>query len=554
MLNADKTFTYTPTGNYNGTDSFAYRVSDGQAQSNIVTVSLTVMAVNDAPVAVADSASTSEDTAVDIAVLANDSDVESGTLTPTVVTGPAHGTVTLNPNGTFHYTPTANYNGTDSFTYRVSDGQAQSNVVTVSLTVTAVNDLPVATNDSVQVTINSSARIDVLANDTDIDSTTLTPSVVAGPSHGTVTLNSDGSFQYAPTSGYSGTDSFTYRLNDGQSNSNVATVSIQVLANTAPVAVDRALTLQEDDIHVLTWAELGIIDSDSTNLSVIFEHPNRGELQFYNGTEWVAVTDLHPVLTRRDRCEATSAMSPGRMRRVSRAIRTMAPTATVGDRYARFYFGGFDGIAYSEAAQMVITVMPVADAPIITAYDAGDGYSTVVASMNLDTVPNPDDAPTILPGPTLDGWTLITNPPGGEAALGGVDAFKIWQNGDTFVYPNGDEVSVVRLQQQLANELADKAGATSRHWVSSARSRRLLAGSTGEFYYVGGPAGFPGNSAADMKVYADDVVIGEIDGASGDSSEWHQYSFLVLGHWRAGDDQSREHAGGTAGISRRHDR
>ena len=132
-------------------------------------------AVNDAPVAVNDSYSTNEDTPLTVnapGVLGNDTDVDGDSLTAVLVTGPTHGTLTLNSNGSFTYTPTANYNGPDSFTYRVSDGSALSNIATVSLTVTAVNDAPVAvnnsysTNEDTQLTVSAPG---VRGNDTDVE-------------------------------------------------------------------------------------------------------------------------------------------------------------------------------------------------------------------------------------------------------------------------------------------------------------------------------------------------------------------------------------------------
>ena len=137
-LGADGGFTYTPNANFNGTDSFTYTAGDGTAVSNVATVTITVTAVNDAPVAVNDAATTAEDTAVSGNVLTNDTDVDAGTtLTATLVANPANGTVTLASNGSFTYTPNANFNGTDSFTYTASDGTAASNVATVTITVSA---------------------------------------------------------------------------------------------------------------------------------------------------------------------------------------------------------------------------------------------------------------------------------------------------------------------------------------------------------------------------------------------------------------------------------
>ena len=112
-------------------------------------MTVTVTGVNDAPVAVNDAATTAEETAVSGNVLTNDTDVDAGTtLTATLVANATNGTVTLASDGSFTYTPAANFNGTDSFTYTATDGTAVSSVATVTVTVTGVNDAPVAVNDA----------------------------------------------------------------------------------------------------------------------------------------------------------------------------------------------------------------------------------------------------------------------------------------------------------------------------------------------------------------------------------------------------------------------
>src|SRR6266542_4018533 len=144
------------------------------------------------------------------------SDADGNTLTAVLVTGPSHGTLTLNPDGSFIYTPNTNYNGTDSFTYKANDGTTNSAVATVTLTVISVNDAPVAGNASYSTDEDAVLTIPapgVLANVTDADGNTLTAVLVTGPSHGTLTLNPDGSFIYTPNTNYNGTDSFTYKAN-----------------------------------------------------------------------------------------------------------------------------------------------------------------------------------------------------------------------------------------------------------------------------------------------------------------------------------------------------
>ena len=232
--NADGSFTYTPAANYNGTDTFTYRASDGTANSAPATVTVKVTAVNDAPVANPDTATTKANTRVVINVKANDTDVENNPLTSTVLTNPANGTVARNYDGTYTYTPKANFTGTDTFTYRVSDGAATSAPATVTVTVPPTNVAPIAGNDAATTAVNTPVVINVKANDTDADGDPLTTSLVTGPTHGTVTHAVDGSFTYTPTTNFTGTDTFTYRASDGVATSAPATVTITVTADQRP--------------------------------------------------------------------------------------------------------------------------------------------------------------------------------------------------------------------------------------------------------------------------------------------------------------------------------
>ncbi|MCA1684097.1 MAG: tandem-95 repeat protein, partial [Actinobacteria bacterium] len=215
-LNADGSYTYTPNAGFNGSDSFTYKANDGTLDSNVATVTITIAAVNDAPVAADDTVTTAEDTPVTVAapgVLGNDSDADGDTLSAAKVSDPANGTVTLNANGSYTYTPDANFNGTDSFTYKASDGTADSNVATVAITVTAVNDVPVAGNDAYSTGAGSPLTVNaagVLLNDADADGDGLSAGSASNPAGGSVTLNADGSFTYTPDAGFSGADTFTY--------------------------------------------------------------------------------------------------------------------------------------------------------------------------------------------------------------------------------------------------------------------------------------------------------------------------------------------------------
>ena len=132
-------FTYTPTAGYSGSDSFTYKATDGTADSNVATATITVNAPpNTAPVAVNDSYSTDVNAPLTIAdpgVLGNDTDADLDLLTAIKMTEPAHGAVTLSADGGFTYTPTTDYVGPDSFTYKATDGVADSNVAAVNITI-----------------------------------------------------------------------------------------------------------------------------------------------------------------------------------------------------------------------------------------------------------------------------------------------------------------------------------------------------------------------------------------------------------------------------------
>src|SRR5207247_729877 len=176
-------------------------------------------------------------------VLPHVTEVQTGALTVVLVSNPTHGTLTLNGDGSFTYMPALNFNGIDSFTYKASDGQAQSGVATVTITVTPVNDAPVAANDDRYTTPeDTQLRLGapgLLGNDSDVDGLALSAVRVRNPSHGTLTLHSDGSLAYTTPFRSNGIDSFTYKASDGQAQSGVATVTITVTPiNDAPVALD----------------------------------------------------------------------------------------------------------------------------------------------------------------------------------------------------------------------------------------------------------------------------------------------------------------------------
>ncbi|MEI6604472.1 MAG: Ig-like domain-containing protein, partial [Verrucomicrobiota bacterium] len=221
---------YTATSGYNGPDVFTFKANDGLLDSAAASISLTVKPSNRAPVATAQNPSTAEDTALAITLAATDADGDP--LTYAIVAQPAHGTLSGSaPNIT--YTPALNYNGTDSFTFKANDGLLDSAAATVSLTVTPVNDAPVATPQSVGIVMNAPKAIPL--SGTDVDGDPLTYSIVSQPAHGSLT-GSPPNMTYRPANNYSGSDSFTFKANDGALDSAAVLVSLTV-GSQAPTVV-----------------------------------------------------------------------------------------------------------------------------------------------------------------------------------------------------------------------------------------------------------------------------------------------------------------------------
>ena len=248
-LNADGSFTYTPNFAFAGDDSFTYQATDGALKSNEATVALNI-GPNTPPVAVDDSAATDEDNFVDVEVIANDTDVESDNADLSVVSDSianvTGGTAELQAdNRTVRFTPARNANdgntaGGFGFTYKVTDGVSPSlTAANVTVAVNAVNDSPVATSQD--ATTNEDSALSGTLAATDVEGNTLTFASASAPTHGTVVVNSDGTFTYTPAANTNGADSFTFTANDGTLDSAPATVTLNVAAvNDAPSFVGGA--------------------------------------------------------------------------------------------------------------------------------------------------------------------------------------------------------------------------------------------------------------------------------------------------------------------------
>ncbi|MBW2475584.1 MAG: tandem-95 repeat protein, partial [Deltaproteobacteria bacterium] len=271
-VSPDGTVTYDPAGQFEylavgetAVDGFTYTITDLDGDTAVASVTLTIVGINDEPVAVDDVYGTTEDTALVLpapGLLDNDFDPDGDVLAIGTYTQPANGTLTLNADGSLTYTPDPDFNGTDGFTYSVFDGNGGSAGASVTITVIAANDAPVANDDVATTPEDVAVTVDAAANDTDVEGNLdpTTAIVVSGAADGSVTDHGDGTFTYTPDPDFFGSDEFTYEICDTVGDCDTATVTITVVAT--PDLVDDAYTTAEDT--PLAIAAPGVLDNDDT--------------------------------------------------------------------------------------------------------------------------------------------------------------------------------------------------------------------------------------------------------------------------------------------------
>ncbi|TKC10546.1 tandem-95 repeat protein [Pedobacter polaris] len=417
-INANGSYTFVPVANYNGTvPQITYTATDGTATATS-TLDITVTPVNDAPVLTANTNTVAEDVTLTVTdgatgvtgdILVNDSDVDGNTLTvasytifgvvgtetvgtPVVITNV--GTITINANGSYTFVPALNYNGNvPQITYTATDGTATA-TSTLDITVTPVNDAPVAvnntgnTNEDVTLTVTDGATGvtgDILVNDTDVEGNTLTvasytiagiigtqtvgtPVVITNVS--TITINVDGSYTFVPAANYNGAvPVMTYTVTDGTATA-TATLTITInpindtpvlAANTNTVAEDVTLTVADGATGVTGDILVNDTDVDGNTLTVA-SYTIAGIV----GTQTVATPVLIPAV--------------GTITINANGSYTFVPVANYNGTVPQITYTATDGTA-TATSTLDITVTPVNDVPVLTA-----NTNTVAEDITLTVV------------------------------------------------------------------------------------------------------------------------------------------------------------------------
>ena len=504
--------TYLPPADHDGSapvGPFTYSVTDqGTTANGSVTIALG--AINDAPVGIADTASTLEDTPLAGDVLANDRDADGNTLSVTqyTIAGVAHpvgtsttllgiGTLVLNANGAYTFTPAADYNGAvPPITYTLSDGTV-TRTSTLMLAVTPVNDAPAPGNDTAATPINAPVTIAVLANDTDRDGDPLgvTGASLANPAQGTVGVNADGTVTFTPASNFFGPVVVNYTVSDGRGGNASASITLNVGANSTPTGVDAARTSAEDTAYTVKTGDFGFADADADQTLAnvrIDALPGAGTL-LLNGTAVLAGT----VIPAADIAAGKLVFAP-------------APDAN-GAAYASFAFSVQDSAGAFDTAPNTLTlnVTPVNDAPVgigdnvIAVEDAPVTGNVLANDRDVDGTP-------LQVGQFVIAGTTYTA--GSTATLAGIGTLVIQPDGDYTFTPTADYNGPVPVVTYTATDGTATTTSTLTLNVTAVNDAPIGVADTAAATEAGGAAnGTPGANPSG------NVLANDTDADTGDA-------------------------------------
>ena len=394
-ISANATLVYSPNLNFFGEDIIYYRVSNGVQLSTPAKVTVTVLPVNDAPIAVNQYVSTNETKFIQLSITLEAQDFDGDTVTFAIADNPSNGTLS-GSGSTYSYTPNQDWHGADQFTFTANDGQLDSNVASVVIGVNPVNDTPTTNNFSLE-TLEDTELIFTFSY-TDVDNDNVTFQVVQPPSYGTINLN-DQYATYVPNSDYFGTDSFTYKANDGTVDSNTSTVTISIAGvNDAPTVDDRQVYINEDQSQLFS-INASDVEGDQLEFHII-SGPANGYVDRAGYSNQITYTP-HPNF--------------------------------FGDD--SLVFKAFDGEFFSENALANISVTNIDDPTEVydTAISLDEDYITSI-NLPVINVDNDNITTTIVNNPTNgtisnnNGYTLDYTP---NLNFHGVDNFTFYVNDGT---------------------------------------------------------------------------------------------------------------------------
>lgn len=523
-------YSYTPNANYHGTDSFTYAVSDGVASSTF-TVSINISNQNDAPTSANTTLTTQEDsTAITGTLTAIDLDGDS--LTFSTLSAPTHGTLTLSTAGAYSYKPFADYFGTDTFTYSVNDGAA-TNTYTVTVNVTSTNDAPSASNTFYNV--NEDATYSgSLPTATDPEGDSYTYSQGSLPSHGTVTINSDGTFSYVPSANYHGSDSFTYVVKDINNATSTYTVTMGVQSiDDLPVIVDFSNTLtylEENTASTgLKVTDVNAMDPDGTTITYTLTSNSAGANSGYysidsatgvitltaNGAAWVNAGNDLPAIT----VTATDADGSSVVGTVS------VPTTTdVDDIGAVFTSAKTAKVAENVAANQLVYTANAVDS-----LDSTSGGDVSYSLGGTDSLKFDIDS--------LTGQVSLKASPNFESVgsylfnvIATDEANNVTSQTVTLSVSNVDEVAPTITSDSIATAIFENTG--SDQIVYTAAGKDTVDFTDGVVTWS--------LSGADSASFSIDSVTGEVKLKDNPNFDDHtSYSFKVVGKDVAGNQSSK---------------
>ena len=418
-ISATGVITFTPSANFNSATaiSIPYVISDGHGGTDTANQLITVTAVNDNPVAVDDIYTVAEDATVTLNPLALDTDLEGDTLSITSINGTTltggvqtipvtNGTVNISAVGVITFTPAANYNSATaiSIPYVISDGNGGTDTANQLITVTAVNDNPVAVNDVYTVAEDATVTLNPLALDSDLDGDTLSITSIGGTTltggaqtitvtNGTVNISAAGVITFTPSANFNSATaiSIPYVINDGHGGTATANQLITVTAvNDNPVAVDDLYTINEDTTVTLNPLALDTdLEGDTLSITSI------GGTILTGGAQIIPVTN-------------------GTVNISAAGVITFTPSANFNSATAiSIPYLISDGNGGTATANQLVTVNAVNDSPT-----AADDINTPISSTAGATALNALSA-TDIDG-TISNYTILTLPSHGVLALAGV--------------------------------------------------------------------------------------------------------------------------------------